>query len=219
MNQDSNINLREAIQEQSLSAYQRRLWVEVDRILYQNYLTPRTVTDFWKGDNEAIIAHLKQMKDRVIRSVVILTYVEVDDLLNRVIMEVLLGKARRRRSDRRFSTLNAMLDRLYPQQKIDILRSHHKVPDEICRHVMALNTIRNNFAHRYHLAEIPKSRRLYKGKYNVFTKKGLEKFQADMWEVSAYFDPYISKISLELVRNQRARNSRGLTNRSTRQAG
>ena len=54
-----------------LSGYERRLWVEVDRILYQNYLTPKTVTDFWEGDREAIVAHLKQMKERVIRLIVL----------------------------------------------------------------------------------------------------------------------------------------------------
>jgi hypothetical protein len=62
----------------TLTPYERRLWVELDRILYQNYLTPRTVTDFWKGDRDAVIAHLKQMKDRVIRSIVIVAYVELD---------------------------------------------------------------------------------------------------------------------------------------------
>ena len=67
------------------SAYERRLWVEVDRILYQNYLTPRTVTDFWHGDRDAVIWHLKQMKERVIRTIIITEYVEVDDVLDRTI--------------------------------------------------------------------------------------------------------------------------------------
>ena len=59
----------------------------MDRILYQNYFTPRVVTDFWKEDRDAIVTHLKQMKDRVIRSIVVIRYVEVDDVLNRTIVE------------------------------------------------------------------------------------------------------------------------------------
>lgn len=55
MKQESNIRIGEMGPDNHLlTAYQRRLWVEVDRILYQNYLTPRTVTDFWKGDDVAM---------------------------------------------------------------------------------------------------------------------------------------------------------------------
>ena len=65
--------------EHRFTAYERRLWVEVDRILYQNYLTPRTVTDFWQSNRDAVVAHLKQMKERVIRTVVIMAYVGSGD--------------------------------------------------------------------------------------------------------------------------------------------
>jgi hypothetical protein len=44
---------------------------------------------------------------------------------------------------------------------------------------MALNDIRNSFAHRFDLSRVPKSRRLYRGKYDVFTKRGLAQFQSE----------------------------------------
>jgi hypothetical protein len=191
-----------------LTAYQRRLWVEIDRILYENYLTPRVVTDFWKGDDEGIVSSLKRMKERTVRAIVLLEYVEVDDILNRAIAAGMFGKNRKRRRARRSNTLASMLDRLYPPQKVEIVRTLRKVPDAIYSHVMALNTLRNTFAHRLHLSKSPKSKRFYKGKHDVFTRNGMKRFQADMWEVHEFFNPAIMELSLLLVRNQRRRLER-----------
>lgn len=190
------------------TAYERRLWVEIDRILYQNYLTPRTVTDFWIGDRDAIIWHLKQMKERVIRTIVIIQYVELDDVLNRLIVKHLFGKKAFRRGNKRVAGIQAMLDRIYPLQKLDIVKTFQNVPDRISNHVMTLNTLRNSFAHRFDLTKLSKSKRLYKVKYDVFTKGGLDKFKADMWEVDEFFQPEVIKASLELVRIQREKNER-----------
>ena len=202
-----------------LTAYERRLWVEVDRILYQNYLTPRTVTDFWAGDRDAVVAGLKQMKERVIRSIVVVQYVELDHVLNRTILVHVFGKRMSRRNGKRRVTVQSMLDHLYPQQKLDIVRGFKEVPRSISSSIMALNTLRNGLAHRFDLASIPKSKRLYKGKYDVFTKRGLQRFQDDMWEIDEFFQPEITKLSLELVRRQRERNvSAGPTNHSSGRA-
>lgn len=191
--------------EHNLSPYEKRLWIELDRILYQNYFTPRVVTDFWQEDRDAVVAHLKQMKDRVIRSIVITEYVEVDDLLNRTILRHFFGTRAARRS-KRYSALQAMLDKMYPQQKLDTVKVFRDVPREISGHIMALNDLRNSFAHRFDLGRVPRSKRLYRGKYDVFTKDGLERFKADMWEVDEFFQPEIMDITLELVKRQRERN-------------
>ncbi len=191
--------------QHGLTSYERRLWIEVDRILYQNYFTPRVVTDFWQEDRDAVVAHLKQMKDRVIRSIVVMQYVQIDDVLNRTIVKHFFGTRAARRSKKR-ATLEAMLDKLYPQQKLDTIRAFKDVPRDVSGHIMSLNDLRNSFAHRFDLSRVPRSRRLYRGKHDVFTKKGLKKFQKDMWEVDEFFQPEILNISLELVRKQRKRN-------------
>jgi hypothetical protein len=193
--------------EQKLTASERRLFVEVDRILYQNYFSSRTVTDFWVGDGDAIIGHLKQMKDRVIRSIVIMENVEVDDVLNRVIEGHFFPRGRRqRRRNRAHGTLQLMLDRLYPIQKLELVRSFRTVPDKIRNHVLALNDLRSTYAHRFHLHAVPRVKRRYKGRYDVFTKGGLERFRADMWEVHEFLDPQATAASLKLVKDQRERN-------------
>ncbi len=141
--------------EYKLSKYATRLWVEVDRILYQNYMSPRTVTDFWQGDQHATVTHLAQMKDRVIRSVVIMSYVEVDDLLNREIVKHFFRTKNERRG-KRYATLQSMLGKLYPQQKLDAIKTFKQVPRDIFGHIMALNDLRNSLAHNFRLEPIPK---------------------------------------------------------------
>jgi len=105
-----------------LIAYERRLGVEVDRILYQNYLSPRTVTDFWAGDRAAIVWHLKLMKERVIRLVVINEYIEVDEELNRAILKRVSPKGPRAKR-----AVLSMLRRLFMKQKVE-----HLIPVPTC---------------------------------------------------------------------------------------
>lgn len=185
--------------------YAARLWAEVDRILYQNYMSPKTVTDFWQGDEHAILTHLAEMKDRVIRSIVIMEYVEIDDLLNRAIVKHFF-RARSQRRGKRYATLQSMLGRLYPQQKLDTIKTFKQVPRDLCGHIMALNDLRNSFAHKFDLSQISRSKRLYKGKYDVFTKAGLERFKEEMWEVYEFFQPEVMNVTLELVKRQREHN-------------
>ena len=155
---------RELSSTPELTAYERRLWVEVDRILYQNYLSPRTVTDFWQGDRAAVVSHLKKMKLRAIRAVVIMEYVEVDDVLNQTIRMQFFGKGRHRKG-KKYAAVQRMLERIYLQQKLDIVRGFKEVPRDISNHIMALNDIRNILAHRFDLRVLPKTKRLYRSKY------------------------------------------------------
>jgi hypothetical protein len=190
---------------EGLSAYEKRLWVEIDRILYQNYLTPRMVTDFWQGDRDAIIVQLKQMKERVVRIIVLSEYVEIDDMLGRIIDRYLSLPTRSWRKQR---IVSAMLDKPYPQQKLDIIRTYRTVPRSIANHLLAMNDLRNTLTHRFDLSRVPKSKRLYKGRFGLFTKAGLERFRADMWEVQEFFQPRIVQRSLRLVAAQRISRKR-----------
>jgi hypothetical protein len=119
---------------------------------------------------------LEQMKERVIRTIVVNAYIELDDILNHTILVRMVGKRRVKQRAKR-KILQEMLDRMYPLQKIDVIRAFRKVPADIYNAIAALNTLRNSFAHRFDLAAIPKSKRLYKGRYDGFTKQGLRKFQ------------------------------------------
>ncbi|WP_199098009.1 hypothetical protein [Dyella sp. ASV21] len=193
------------VEEETLSPYEQRLYIELDRILYQNELTPRAVTDFWTGDRDGVIAQLRQMKDRVTRSIVLTHYVELDDTLTRLILRHLFGKSRRNTAQRR--TVQAMLDKTYLIQKLDLVAGFRAVSKQTKSNVQALNQLRNTLAHRY-LGAPPKSERLYKSKYDVYTEKGLSKLRDDMWEVSTELEPEVTKIAMDLVLAQKEWNRR-----------
>ena len=202
----SNAEAQVAI-DPALTSYERRLWVEIDRILYQNYLTPRTVTDFWAGDRDAIIWHLKSMKIRIIRTIVLGYYVELDDTFNSLIWRQMTGPKSSNRGKRN-KILRGMLDKLYLLQKLDIIRSVRTVPKGIASSVMALNDLRNTLAHRFDLTELPKNKRLYKARHDVFTKGGLKQFRDDMWDVDEFFRPHITRLAMDAVKAQRAATER-----------
>ena len=150
-----------------------------------------------------VVFQLKQMKDRVIRAIVISEYLEADFLLDKAILNNLFGIAPTREKRKAQRVAQEMLDRLYPQQKMDIIRNVRNVPDDIVSHVMALNTVRNSFAHRYLLTNVPKTKRFYKAKYDLFTKKGLAKFRHDMYVVHEFLDPKGIKAATKLVERQK----------------
>ena len=101
-----------------------------------------------------------------------------------------------------------MLDRIFPVQKIAIIKSFRSIPKEIPGYIGALNTVRNAFAHRFPLYKVPRSQRLYKGRYDLFTRRGLERFRTDMWEIHEFFDPTVTEAALQLVRSQRSARKR-----------
>jgi len=192
-------------EEETLSPYEQRLYIQLDRILYQNELTPRAVTDFWAGDRDGVVAQLRQMKDRVTRSIVLTHYVELDDTLTRLILRHLFGKNRRNTAQRR--TVQTMLDKTYLIQKLDLVAGFRTVSKQTKSNVQALNQLRNTLAHRY-LGAPPRHERLYKSKYDVYTEKGLSKLRDDMWEVSSELELEVVKIAMDLVQAQKEWNRR-----------
>jgi uncharacterized protein YutE (UPF0331/DUF86 family) len=189
-----------------LSPYELRLAAELDRILYQNYLTSRTITDFWAGDRDAVIAQLKLAKTNAIRSIVLMEYVTVDDALTRIIMRHLFAGVKKSQKKAQRRTASDLLDRLYPLDKINIVKSFREVPKTISSAIMAMNTLRNSFVHRFSIADLPKSKRLYKGKHDVYEKKGLETFKGDMWDVEEFLEPELMKVGVDVMAAQKAAN-------------
>lgn len=99
-----------------------------------------------------------------------------------------------------------MLGKLYLQQKLEVIRGFRDIPRDISNHIMAINDVRNGLAHRLDLKALPKSKRLYKAKYDLLTRKGLDKFRKDMWDVTQFFAPEAIHQAMQDVKRQRAIN-------------
>ena len=145
-----------------------------------------------EDDPEAIVPVLDLMVDQVVRSEVITTYTWLDSILNSVLTDRIAGTQNSSIGPNRRKTLALVLDRLYPLQKLAIIRTFKKVPKKINSSIGAIDELRNGLAHSFHVSSLPKHRRTYKGQ-NIFTPAGLELFRSESQEVAAYFDPILRK--------------------------
>jgi hypothetical protein len=186
--------------EEGFSTYERKLYAEVDRILYQNYLSPRTITDFWQGDRDGVVHGLKALKVRAIRLIVLSHYVEIDDALGMIIYRRLVPKGRRATNGK---TVRAMIDGMHLLHKLDTAATFQKVSKETVSAVRSINQLRNTMAHRYGMSPIPLKERKYKGKYDIFTTKGLARMKEDMYAVDVELQPNVVRLAMELVKDQK----------------
>lgn len=187
--------------EERFSAYERKLYAEVDRILYQNYLSPRTITDFWEGDRDAVIHGLRALKVRAIRIIVLSHYVEIDDALGMIIFKRLVTKGRRATNGK---TVRVMIDGMHLLHKLETVATFQKVSKDTVNAVRGINQLRNTMAHRYGMSPIPLKDRKYKGKYDIFTTKGMAKMKEDMYAVDMELQPNVMKLAVDLVKAQKS---------------
>lgn len=59
-------------------------------------------------------------------------------------------------------------------------------------------------AHRYGMSPIPLKDRKYKGKYDIFTTKGMAKMKEDMYAVDMELQPNVMKLAMDLVKAQKS---------------
>nr|WP_192165391.1 hypothetical protein [Rhodanobacter sp. DHG33]MBD8900202.1 hypothetical protein [Rhodanobacter sp. DHG33] len=186
--------------EEGFSTYERKLYAEVDRILYQNYLSPRTITDFWQGDRDGVVHGLKALKVRAVRIIVLSHYVEIDDALGMIIYRRLVPKGRRAINGK---VVRVMIDGMHLLHKLDTVATFQRVSKETVNAVRGINQLRNTMAHRHGMSPIPLKDRKYKDKYDIFTIKGLTKMKEDMHAIDMELQPNVMRLAMELVRDQK----------------
>jgi hypothetical protein len=175
---------------------QRKALSELKSVLYVIGLDPNAAIKRWQSDPSAIRPILRSMLDQVVRSEVLHWYTMTDLILDMALLDHLFGKTRSRsslRRSRRYKTVQAMCRKLYPRQKLQLVRSFKNVPKPICRSIEAMNELRNGLAHSFFLEDIPASKRTYMGR-NVFTVDGLEFFLEDMHRVRYFFEPWLEPL-------------------------
>jgi hypothetical protein len=143
-----------------------------------------------EDDPEAIVPVLDLMIDQVVRSAVIMTYTWIDSILDDVLTDRIAGTRKGGIGPKRRKTLELVLNRLYPLQKLAIIRTFKKVPKKITSSIGAIDELRNGLSHSFFVDSLPKHRRTYKGR-SIFTAAGLELLRSEAREVVAFFDPLL----------------------------
>jgi hypothetical protein len=141
-------------------------------------------------DPPAIVPVIDLMIDQVVRSLVIMTYTCIDSVLDDVLADRIAGSRKGGIGQRRRNTLDMVLNRLYPLQKLSIIRTFRKIPKEIASIIGAIDELRNGLVHSFYVESLPKYRRTYKGR-NIFTPAGIELFRSDAVKVIEHFDPLL----------------------------
>lgn len=180
----------------SLSAYQKRVLREYERILEITGLNPTRALDLAEENPKHLAPVLKTMTDQAVRSDVIYEYTMIDMELDSLIFHHFFGygkSLRAARRTKRYKTLFLILQNMYILQKLSIVRSFKNMPSAIASKIGAINDIRNVLAHTFFVSDLKKSKRTYKG-HNIFTPKGLEVFHRDVKEVRYFFMPWLKTI-------------------------
>jgi hypothetical protein len=189
-----------------LTRGQRKALTQLKSVLHMTGLDPDAQIKRWQSDPEAILPILRSMLDQVVRSEVLNWYTMTDLILDMALLDHVFGKNRSRsslRRSKRYKTVQSMLRKLYPRQKLQLLRTFKNVPKPICRSIGAMNELRNGLAHSFFLKDIPASKRTYIGR-NVFTVDGLEFFLEDMHRVRYFFEPWLEPLERSLNADESA---------------
>jgi hypothetical protein len=157
-------------------------------------LNSERIPELAGNDPSAVGPTLKSMTDQVVRSEILFRYTMIDSELDHVILRHFFGfNLKKARSRARYRTLEAILQNLYPLQKLGVIRTFKKVPTRIVSNIHRINDLRNGVAHTFFLDSLPDSKRTYKGS-NAFKSKGLRTFCDDAWEIHCFFSPFLQDL-------------------------
>ena len=181
----------------SLSKHQARALRQYERILEAVGLNPERILEFAKDDPAAVVPVLKSMTDQAVRSDVIFEYTLIDAELESILVRHFFGTGKRlaaARRTQRYKTLRSMLQNMYLLQKLSLVRSFCDIPKPIASSIAAINDLRNGLAHAFFVSELPRLKRIYKGR-NIFTTAGLDTFRSDVQEIRYFFMPWLKYFS------------------------
>jgi hypothetical protein len=156
--------------------------------------------DLWnieKYEGEERWHRLREMKDRFVRSEVILKYALIDEFLTDVICVYYFRKPKKTatfqnlwRTKHFRIFVHYLMDETFLLKKLAAVEAITKVPRDVSNSIKRINDVRNAVAHSL----FPENRRRYMAQKKVnykgvhlFTPEGVKLFQEDYWIASAYF--------------------------------
>jgi hypothetical protein len=174
---------------------QRKLLAEVKELASRLNLDYREVEQRKPDDR---IVFLEVLRDKMIRAEVVTKYTLIDEYLTDIICNYYFGRPRgrvyaklwRRKDFAIF--VHYIMDELYPQKKLSIVRAIRPVPKDVVGAISRINDARNALAHSL----FPQNRRsyaatgkkvLYAG-IHLFSKQGVIKFLDDFHLAVRYLE-------------------------------
>jgi hypothetical protein len=152
--------------------------------------------DYWdiaRYSKESRTAVLEMQKRQAITGKIIIQYTLVDEMMSWEICRYFFGSGKDSMQlwrTKKFQNFNYyILERLYPLDKLRLVRSFRKVPSDIVENIRELDVLRNAVAHAF----FPEDLRRYKEwqtavykKKDIFTLEGIQLFMDDMEGVNDF---------------------------------
>jgi hypothetical protein len=170
-----------------LTKVQRRITQEIDEITEELGLNHRALIKEFVG-TEYLTPLLKIAREELIAAAIVHEYTYIDELFGSIIAKYFFGAAGGRQvwRTKRFQRFNYfILERLYVQQKLALVKDIHSVPREAVAYVEKVNDLRNAVAHAFFPENLRGKRTTYK-RIDVFSIEGFRALREDR---AAALDP------------------------------
>jgi hypothetical protein len=177
-----------------LTRTQRQLVREIEKIASIASMDHWNIEEY---EEERRTSQLKLMKDQLVRSVVIMKYTLIDELLSSIISQKYFKHPLKGFSYKRLWRTKAfrafahhMLDGLYLLTKMRLVHDLGPIPNEYRETIDRLNALRNAVAHSFFPEQRYQYRQhrkvIYRG-IDIFTIQGFTQFDDDCQRVIDYF--------------------------------
>jgi hypothetical protein len=171
----------------ALTRAEEKLRSEVEEIASLVEMDVWNVDQFKSGPQRAY--HLKQMKDRFVRSEVVIRYALIDEFLTDIICDYYFHRPKKNISYRNLWKtkhfrvfVHFLMDETFLLKKLAMVEAIVDVPTPVSKAIKRINDVRNALTHSI----FPENRRRYMGDkkvmYNgvhLLCREGVKKFQQD----------------------------------------
>jgi hypothetical protein len=177
----------------TLTPKQRKLVAEIESIASIVHMDHWNILSYTRGSRTTC---LELMKNKLVRSEIILKLALIDELLSVIVCHHYFRKPQKAATFRQlwktkeFRIFNHhILDEIYLLPKMRLVHAIRSLPPNVRSNIERINALRNALAHNF----FPENLRQYKNYravvyrgVDIYTKEGLEKFDEDFKTVSEF---------------------------------
>ena len=169
-----------------LTRRERKLRREVEEIAVAVRMDVWNIERFSPASERATV--LEMMKNKFVRSHVIIQYAFIDEYLTDIICDYYFHRPKQRHYGKLWKTkrfkifVHRLMDEMFLLKKLSAVEAIKDVPKEVSKAIKRINDVRNDIAHslfpenrRRHMAD---KKVMYCGSH-LFTLEGIEKFRED----------------------------------------
>lgn len=157
--------------------------------------------DYWENiKNRKFPSLIFDQQRRIIKSVVLNSYLEIDNIFDMLISNYFFHHFRNSseevekitKSEEFTIFQSCILGELFYLKKFNIVQKFINIPKKIKSNIIKINDLRNVLTHSYIPEKFYSDRIIYNGKL-IFSAEGVKLFDSDVSDISKYFHVFFEK--------------------------